>query len=54
MDEYVVELFIDSEEEDIRFSSLNEKEMERWKKELEIQALSEYHNRKIKIKSKKI
>ena len=55
MNEFVVELFVVSDnEQDVMLSSLNEKEMELWKRELEEQALFEYYNRKIKIQSKKI
>ncbi len=55
MNEFVVELFIASDDEqEIKLTSLNEKEMELWKRELEEQALFEYYNRKIKIQSKKI
>ena len=55
MNEFVVELFVASDDEqDIMLSSLNEKDMEHWKRELEEQALFEYYNRKIKIQSKKI
>ena len=55
MDEYKVEFFIASDdEENIKLSSLNEDEMEQWKKDMETRALSEYHNQKIKIKRKKI
>ena len=55
MDEYKVELFVaGDDEQDMMLSSLNEKEMELWKRELEEQALFEYYNRKIKIQSKKI
>ena len=55
MDEYKVEFFIASDDEqEVKLSSLNEKDMEHWKKELEEQALFEYNNRKIKIQSKKI
>ena len=54
MNEFVVEFFIASDdEENIKLSSLNEKDMEHWKRELEEQALFEYYNRKIKIQSKK-
>ena len=54
MNEFVVELFVASDDEqDIMLSSLNEDEMEQWKKDMEARALSEYHNQKIKIKSKK-
>ena len=55
MNEFVVELFVASDDEqDIMLSSLNEDEMEQWKKDVEERALSEYHNQKIKIKRKKI
>ena len=54
MDEYKVEFFIASDdEENIKLTSLNEKDMEHWKRELEEQALFEYFKRKIKIQSKK-
>ena len=55
MDEYKVEFFIASDDKkEVKLSSLNEDEMEQWKKDMEARALSEYHNQKIKIKSKKI
>ena len=55
MNEFVVELFVTSDDEQvIMLSSLNEDEMEQWKKDMEARALSEYHNQKIKIKRKKI
>ena len=55
MNEFVVELFVASDDEqDVMLSSLNEDEMEQWKKDMEARALSEYHNQKIKITSKKI
>ena len=55
MDEYKVEFFIASDDEqEVKLSSLNKDEMEQWKKDMEARALSEYHNKKIKIKSKKI
>ena len=55
MNEFVVELFVASDDgQDIMLSSLNEDEMEQWKKDMEERALSEYHNQKVKIKSKKI
>ena len=53
MDEYKVELFIASDDEqDVVLSSLNEKEMEKWKKALEECALSEYYDQKVNIKVK--
>ena len=55
MNEFAVELFIaNDDEQDVMLSSLNEDEMVQWKKDMEARALSEYHNQKIKIKSKKI
>lgn len=55
MNEFAVELFIANDDEQyVMLSSLNEDEMEQWKKDMEARALSEYHNQKIKIKSKKI
>ena len=55
MNEFAVELFIANDDERyVMLSSLNEDEMEQWKKDMEARALSEYHNQKIKIKSKKI
>ena len=55
MDEYKVEFFIASDDEqEVKLTSLNEKDMKHLKRELEEQALFEYYNRKIKIQSKKI
>lgn len=55
MNEFMVELFVASDDEqDVMLASLNEDEMEQWKKDMETRALSEYYNQKIKIKSKKI
>ena len=44
-----VELFIANDEENIKLSDFNHKENEQWRKDLEVQALSEYYNRKVKI-----
>lgn len=53
MNEFIVELFVDKgENQDIKLSSLNENDMEEWKKDMELRALSEYYNKKIKIKQK--
>ena len=53
MDEYKVEFFVAGDDEQgVKLTSLNEKDMEHWKRELEEQALFEYYNRKIKIQSK--
>ena len=50
MNEFVVELFIDSgDKENMQLSGLNEKDKEQWKKVMEARALSEYYNKKIKI-----
>ena len=55
MDEYIVELFIDSgEKENIELSALSENDMEQWKKDMEARALSAYYNKKIKIADQKI
>ena len=55
MDEYKVEFFIASDDEqEVKLSSLNEKDMEYWRREVEEHALFEYYNRKIKIQGKKI
>ena len=54
MNEFSVELFIDSEEANIEFSNFSQKNMEQWKKDMEVRALSEYYNQKVKILSKKI
>ena len=55
MNEFVVELFVASDDEqDVMLSSLNEDEMEQWKKDMEVRALSEYYNQKVKISIKKI
>ena len=55
MNEFVVELFVASDDEqDVMLSSLNEDEMEQWKKDMEARALSEYYKQKIKITDQKI
>ena len=55
MDEYKVEFFIASDDEqEVKLLSLNEKDMEHWRREVEEQALFEYYNRKIKITDQKI
>ena len=55
MNEFVVELFIASDDEqDVMLSSLNEDEMEKWKEDMEVRALSEYYKQKIKITNQKI
>ena len=54
MNEFVVELFVASDDEqDIMLSNLNEAEMEKWKEDMEVRALSEYYNQKIKITDQK-
>lgn len=55
MDEYKVEFFIASDDEqEAKLSSLNEEEMEKWKEDMEVRALSEYYKQKIKIEDQKI
>ena len=55
MDEYKVEFFIASDDEqEVKLTNLNEKDIEHLKRELEEQALFEYYNRKVKIQGKKI
>jgi hypothetical protein len=55
MNEFIIEYYIDSgDNQIIKLSSLNEKNMEQWKKDMEVRALSEYYNQKVKISSKKI
>ena len=55
MNEFKVELFVASDDEqNIMLSGLNEDEMEKWKEDMEVRALSEYYKQKIKIQSKKI
>ena len=53
MDEFRIEFYMDSgDNQNIKLSGLNEKDMEQWKKDMEARALSEYYNKKIKIKQK--
>ena len=55
MNEFVVELFVVSDDEqDVMLSSLTEDEMEQWKEDMEVRALSEYYKQKIKIEGQKI
>ena len=55
MNEFVVELFVASDDDrDIMLSSLDEDEMEKWKEDMEVRALSEYYKQKIKITDQKI
>ena len=55
MNEFKVELFVASDDEHkVMLSSLNEDEMEKWKEDMEVRALSEYYNQKIKITDQKI
>ena len=45
-----MEYYIDSgDNQNIKLSDLNEKDMEEWKKDMEARALSEYYNKKVKI-----
>lgn len=53
MDDFRMEYYKDiGDGQNIKLSSLNEKDMEEWKKDMEARALSEYYNKKIKIKQK--
>lgn len=53
MDEFRVEYYIDTgDEKKIKFSELSKKDKERWKKDMESRAISEYYNKKIKISEK--
>lgn len=53
MDDFRIEYYIDNgDDQNIKLSSLNEKDMEEWKKDMEARALSEYYNKKIKIRQK--
>ena len=55
MNEFRVELFVASDDkQDIKLSSLNEDEMEKWKEDMEVRALNEYYKQKIKITDPKI
>ena len=55
MNEFRVELFVASDDDrDIKLSSLDEDEMEKWKEDMEVRALSEYYKQKIKIADQKI
>ncbi len=53
MDEFRIEFYIDSgDNQNIKLSGLNEKDMEQWKKDMEARALNEYYNKKVKIRQK--
>lgn len=53
MDDFRIEYYIDNgDDQNIKLSSLNEKDMEEWKKDMEARALSEYYNKKVKIRQK--
>ena len=55
MDEYCIEVFIESDEdENVKSLNLNEENKQEWKEEMEARALSEYYNTKIKISNQKI
>lgn len=55
MNEFRVEFFVASnDEQDVMLSNLNEDELEQWKKDMEVRALSEYYKQKIKIEDQKI
>ena len=55
MNEFRIECYVSSDDtQKTKLSSLDKKDMLSWQKDMEARALSEYHNQKIKIKSKKI
>lgn len=55
MNDFRVELFVASDDEqDVMLSSLDEDEMEKWKEDMEVRALSEYYKQKIKTTDQKI
>lgn len=55
MNEFIIELFIDSQDEKNKeLSCLDEKEANQWKIDLEARALAEYYKRQIKIFKQKI
>ncbi len=54
MNEYCIEVFIESEEdENVKSLNLNEENKQEWKEEMEARALSEYYKRKIIISEQK-
>lgn len=54
MNEYCVEVFIESDEdENVKSLNLNEENKQEWKEEMEARALSEYYKRKIIISEQK-
>ena len=53
MDDYHIEYFIDNgDEEIIKLSGLNDKDLKEWRKDMEARALSEYYNKKVKVEIK--
>lgn len=53
MKDYSIEYYIDNGDgQSIKLSALNEKDIKEWRKNMEARALSEYYNKKIKIKQK--
>lgn len=51
MNEFNVELFIDTgDKKSTKLSVLKEKELKKWKENMEIRALSEYYKQRVKIK----
>lgn len=55
MNEFKIEYFIVRDDEQYtELSKLEQKDMEQWKKDMEVRALSEYYNQKIKISGSKI
>ena len=53
MEEIRIEYYIDrGYDKTVKFSELNEKDREKWKKDMESRAISGYYNKKIKISEK--
>ena len=54
MDEFMVEFFVDNgKDKEEKISSLSARQLEDWKAGVELRALGEYYNKKIKISVKK-
>ena len=53
MDDYNIEYCIDNENgQIIKLSGLNDKDLKKGRKDMEARALSEYYNKKVKVKIK--
>jgi hypothetical protein len=53
MNEYYIDLFIESDDETVEPLDMNEENKNEWKKDMEAIALSEYYKRKIIISKQK-